>query len=193
MAAFWNILRPCSTSANGREFALRAAAESCRSNFGPARQRQLCGPMGELALPATSRHRFTLKPTAATTGFKMEPTVLGIAHSAPQSRKPTFRECHRRWTEGTARASAPYGDEQALPTLRCRSLRAEADQIGPDRYLACSIVAARPLLLGATQDSIMSSTLVDGTARKQPRLRTEGKRRMSRAERLGRPALSHTR
>jgi len=30
--------------------------------------------MGQLA--ATSRRRFTLKPTAATTGFKVEPTVL---------------------------------------------------------------------------------------------------------------------
>jgi hypothetical protein len=45
----------------------------------------------------------------ATTGFKAEPTGLGIAHSAPQSREPTFREYQRPWTEGTdASASSAW-------------------------------------------------------------------------------------
>jgi hypothetical protein len=39
-------------SAFGREFALRGAAESCHSKFGAERQRQLCRPMIEVALPA---------------------------------------------------------------------------------------------------------------------------------------------
>ena len=106
--------------------------------------------------------------------------MLHLTPAGP-SRKADVQEVAGDWEDG------------AKPTLRCRSLRAEADQMGPARYLACSIVAARPLLLGAAQDSLMSSALVDGTAHRQPRLRTEGERRMSRAERLGRPALSDTR
>jgi hypothetical protein len=46
------------------------------------------GRRRQLTLPATTRNRFTLKPTVATTGFKVEPTGLGIApRGSPLSRR----------------------------------------------------------------------------------------------------------